>query len=73
MDSDIKFWSVVNFLTNNSDVASYIDIQERKKLSDSVSLARRANKLTGIPTESFRFVMLLAETVKERMKRKKKI
>jgi hypothetical protein len=73
MDSDIKFWSVVDFLTNNRDVASYIDIDERKKLSDSVSLARRANKLTGIPTESFRFVILLAETVKERMKRKKKI
>lgn len=72
MDSDIKFWSVVDFLTNNSDAASYIDIHERKMLSDSIALARRANKLTGIPTESYHFVMLLAETVKERMKRKKK-
>lgn len=69
MDSEYKFWATVNFLTNNSDSASYIDIHEREMLSKAIELARKSNRLTGIPTQCFKFVISLAETVKERIKK----
>jgi hypothetical protein len=67
MDSDYRFWSTVKWLMENEDAYSYVDSHERSTLKEALKQARSANRLTGIPTHSYGYVMKLAEEVKTRI------
>ena len=67
MDSDYRFWSTVKWLMENEDAYSFVDSHERNTLREALKQARRANRLTGIPTHAYGYVMKLAEEVKERI------
>ena len=67
MDADYRFWSTVKWLMENEDAYSFVDSHERRTLREALKQARSANRLTGIPTHAYGYVMKLAEEVKERM------
>jgi hypothetical protein len=67
MDADYRFWSTVKWLMENEDAYSFVDSHERNTLREALKQARRANRLTGIPTHAYGYVMKLAEEVKERI------
>ena len=67
MDSDYRFWSTVKWLMENEDAYSYVDSHERSTLKEALKQARSANRLTGIPTHAYGYVMKLAEEVKARI------
>jgi hypothetical protein len=67
MDADYRFWSTVKWLMENEDAYSFVDSHERSTLREALKQARRANRLTGIPTHAYGYVMKLAEEVKERI------
>ena len=67
MDADYRFWSTVKWLMENEDAYSFVDSHERSTLREALKQARRANRLTGIPTHAYGYVMKLAEEVKTRI------
>lgn len=67
MDADYRFWSTVKWLMENEDAYSFVDSHERSTLREALKQARSANRLTGIPTHAYGYVMKLAEEVKERI------
>ena len=67
MDADYRFWSTVKWLMENEDAYSFVDSHERSTLKESLKQARSANRLTGIPTHAYGYVMKLAEEVKARI------
>jgi len=67
MDADYRFWSTVKWLMENEDAYSFVDSHERSTLKEALKQARRANRLTGIPTHAYGYVMKLAEEVKARI------
>ena len=67
MDADYRFWSTVKWLMENEDAYSFVDSHERSTLKQALKQARSANRLTGIPTHAYGYVMKLAEEVKARI------
>lgn len=67
MDADYRFWSTVKWLMENEDAYSFVDSHERRTLREALKQARSANRLTGIPTHAYGYVMKLAEEVKARI------
>lgn len=67
MDADYRFWSTVKWLMENEDAYSFVDSHERRTLKEALKQARSANRLTGIPTHAYGYVMKLAEEVKARI------
>ena len=57
MDADYRFWSTVKWLMENEDAYAYVDSHERSTLKEALKQARSANRLTGIPTHAYGYVM----------------
>ena len=63
-----NFWILIDWLKSNDDCWGQVEIDERKALQHHIQKASQANVLTGIPSDSMKFVKALVAVVQQRLK-----